>query len=143
MYVIFACVFVWTSKARSILKLLELWMRMLCKHMEVVTKFGMWHNGISKNIYIYILTSLKSFFCTKVRIHKEWEFATFRMELKRPHKVDVKVKSICTKKKSIKIILKMLTWCMNEIIKDTHSHYSPWAKLKRSHHYPPYMMFCN
>jgi hypothetical protein len=37
-------------------------MQMLCKLMEVVTKFGMCHNGISKTNYIYILTFLKFFF---------------------------------------------------------------------------------
>lgn len=34
----------------------------------------------------------------KVCFHKEWEFATFMMELKKTHKVEVKVKSICTKR---------------------------------------------
>jgi hypothetical protein len=28
-------------------KLSKLTMHMLCKHMQVVTKFGMWHNGMS------------------------------------------------------------------------------------------------
>jgi len=37
-------------------------------------------------------------FKPKVCFHREWEFATFRMEFKKIHKVEVKVKSICTKK---------------------------------------------
>ncbi len=44
---VFACDYFWAFKAWSISKPFELTIHMLCKHMQTITKFGIWCNGIS------------------------------------------------------------------------------------------------